>query len=169
MWRVAVQRRSTLAGLPRGIVQRCVRRVLEIEEAPACEVSVLLTGDDQIQELNRAWRGIDAPTDVLSFAQNEDETFPVMPGEEADLPPLGDVVVSLETVARQAGGLGVKADACLAHVVVHGVLHLLGHDHGEVEERGIMRAREMLALESLGYQPVLWEETDDGNDILDEL
>ena len=157
-----MQRRARLAGLPRGIVQRCARRVLELEGAAPCEVSVLLTGDDEIHELNREWRGVDAPTDVLSFAQDEEEQFPAFPGEET-LPPLGDVVVSLETIARQAQGLGVRPEECLAHALVHGVLHLLGHDHAEDEEREAMRACEARALESLGYRPVLWDEEEAGD------
>lgn len=160
MWKVAVQRRARLSGLPRGIVQRCVRRTLEVERAPGCEVCVVLTGDDEIRELNRTWRDIDAPTDVLSFPQLEGMELPTVPEGEDELLPLGDIVVSLETIARQADELSVGADACLAHAVVHGVLHLLGHDHADAEEKRAMQARELLALSALGYPPVLWDEAE---------
>lgn len=112
--------------------------------------SVLLTDDGEIRELNHAWRGVDAPTDVLSFAVREGE------GAEFVGALLGDVVVSLETAARMVASgehrervcaeLGTDAPWELEHEVVflmiHGVLHLLGHDHAEPQEEARMRALE---------------------------
>lgn len=100
------------------------------------ELSVVLCDDAFITPLNRDWRGKDRPTDVLSFAQRE--------GEEADPddPVLGDVIISLETAARQAEERGHSLDHEARVLLVHGVLHLLGYDHEEDEE-----AEEMEALE----------------------
>lgn len=100
------------------------------------ELSVVLCDDAFITPLNRDWRQKDRPTDVLSFAQRE--------GEEADPddPVLGDVIISLETAARQAEERGHSLDHEARVLLVHGVLHLLGYDH-EVDEE----AEEMEALE----------------------
>jgi probable rRNA maturation factor len=127
--------------------------VLALHETPACEVSLLLTGDDEIRELNKAWRGIDAPTDVLSFAQNEEEDFPATD----TLAPLGDVVISVDTAARQAQDLDRPLDSVMAHLVVHGTLHLLGYDHRNARERHRMQQSEANALRAMGLEPVLWE------------
>jgi probable rRNA maturation factor len=89
------------------------------------ELSLLLTDDAEIRALNRRWRRLDRATDVLSFP---------MAGRL-----LGDVVISAETAARRAGP---RLDRELAFLMVHGVLHLLGHDHRKAAERRRMRARE---------------------------
>jgi probable rRNA maturation factor len=88
-------------------------------------VSVLLTDDMRIQGLNREWRGKDKPTDVLSFPAY-DPDVPVPPGE---LPELGDVAIALETVRRDAAAEERPVEDHLRHMVIHGVLHLLGFDH----------------------------------------
>jgi len=100
------------------------------------ELSIVLCDDAFIHPLNRDWRGKDRPTDVLSFAQRE--------GEEADEddPVLGDVVISLETAARQAEERGHPLGHELRVLLVHGICHLLGYDH-EVDDE----AEEMEALE----------------------
>lgn len=110
-----------------------VLRAFGLEDA---ELSVVLCDDAFIHPLNRDWRGKDKPTDVLSFAQRE--------GEEADPddPVLGDVVISLETAARQAEERGHALGHELRVLLVHGMCHLLGYDHEEDEE-----AEEMEALE----------------------
>lgn len=152
-WRIPVRRRRPLRGLTRGLIQRAARQALSSEAAPTCEVSVLLTHDNQIQALNREWRGIDAPTDVLSFSLWEGEAAPVV---AEDPPPLGDVVISVDTATRQAAELGVPIDSVVAHLVVHGVLHLLGFDHATSRDERAMRAREGRALSAMGLAPVLW-------------
>lgn len=97
------------------------------------ELSILLTGDRRMRQLNRYYRYLDRATDVLSFAQTEngDETFGAVPGEyrPANARPLGDVVISLETAARQAREIGEPVGQRLRTLLVHGVLHLLGYDH----------------------------------------
>lgn len=100
-------------------------------------MSVLLTDDPGIRELNRRWRGIDRATDVLSWPQSEPERRP--PGDPPDL--LGDVAISLETAARQAAARGWDIADETALLLVHGILHLLGHD--DETEAGAQRMRQI--------------------------
>jgi len=87
------------------------------------ELSIVLCDDAAIHALNKQWRGKDEPTDVLSFPQIEAGAVPVPGGV------LGDVVISLETAARQADRLGHSLEVEVRRLLVHGALHLLGHDH----------------------------------------
>lgn len=111
------------------------------------ELGLTLTDDERVRALNRDYRGLDRPTDVLSFALEE--------GEELVLPPgiprqLGDVVVSVDTIRRQADELKVSLESELAWVISHGVLHLLGYDHQTSAQEERMRARERAILDRLG-------------------
>ena len=110
------------------------------------EVSLVLTDDSYIHELNRDYRGVDRPTDVLSFAQNEGED--VQAAEEAE-ELLGDVIISLETAQRQALEYGHGFEREVAFLTVHGVLHLLSYDHMEEHDKIVMRAKEEEAMERL--------------------
>lgn len=102
----------------------------------AAELSILFTDDARMRTLNARWRGKDAPTNVLSFPAG---TF--RPGDP--LPPLlGDIVIAFETVEREAGLEDRRFEHHLSHLLVHGFLHLLGHDHGTENE-----AEEMEGLE----------------------
>ena len=120
------------------VVYSAVRATLKAHDAELCEVSVLLTDDVDIRQLNRDYRGVDAPTDVLAFSMRE--------GEDGDVNPslLGDLVISLETAARQAstrdglGGVCGNLEAETALLTVHGMLHLLGYDHQAQEEAKVM-------------------------------
>ena len=110
------------------------------------ELGIMLTDDAAMRTLNRAWRGIDKPTNVLSFPSG------TSPG---DLPAgapwlLGDVVVALETVEREAARAGRRLDQHLTHLLVHGILHLLGHDHEAEPEALRMEALETELLARLG-------------------
>ena len=123
---------------------------LKADDAEACEVSVLLTDDAGIKHLNREYRGIDAPTDVLAFAMRDGEDSAVNPNL------LGDLVISLETASRQAetgdpfsathSSLKTEIQVTtynsleteVALLAVHGVLHLLGYDHQTPEETTVM-------------------------------
>lgn len=111
------------------------------------ELSVLLTGDRRIRELNRDFRHKNRPTDVLSFTQieapNGEMRANPQPGQFSVI---GDVVISLETAARQAAEIGQSVEHRLRALLVHGVLHLLGYDH----ERSAADARKMF-----GYQAEL--------------
>ncbi len=108
-------------------------------EACGCagrELSVVLTDDATIQQLNRQWRDEDKATDVLSFAM--DEGMP-MPSHES---PLGDVIISIETATRQLAGTDMSLADNVLFLLVHGTCHLLGHDHAEPDEAAVMRAEE---------------------------
>ncbi len=107
------------------------------------ELSIVFTDDVHIRALNAGWRGKDKATNVLSFP-----AFPVKPGDP--LPPmLGDVVIAAETVAREAELEEKPLDHHLLHLMVHGVLHLLGYDHEDEVEAEAMEALERRALAKL--------------------
>jgi probable rRNA maturation factor len=115
--------------------------------AEGTALAILLTGDDEIRELNHRFLGIDEPTDVLSFPDEADDFVQGL----ADEPLLGDIGISLPTALRQAGEHNHSLDAELAHLLVHGVLHLCGYDHvDDVAEEARMRAREEHYLGPLG-------------------
>lgn len=101
------------------------------------EISLVFVDDAYIHQLNLQYRGVDSPTDVLSFAMLEGE--PVAGGDEMIL---GDVVISVQAARRQAADYGHSFRREVAYLTVHGVLHLLGYDHGEEDEQKIMRAKE---------------------------
>jgi probable rRNA maturation factor len=107
------------------------------------ELSVRLTDDATVRELNRRYRRRNQPTDVLSFAQAEGAEFATAPGVPRHL---GDVVISVETARRQAREARVTLRDEVAHLLVHGILHLLGYDHVRARERDVMRAREEAIL-----------------------
>ncbi|WP_066636530.1 rRNA maturation RNase YbeY [Desulfolucanica intricata] len=110
------------------------------------EVSIALVDDRYIHELNRDYRGVDRPTDVLSFALNEGEPMETA-GDLEEM--LGDVIISLETARRQAEEYGHSFNREVAFLTVHGVLHLLGYDHLEEEARKFMREKEEESLKRL--------------------
>jgi probable rRNA maturation factor len=103
------------------------------------ELSILLTGDGPVRELNRQYLGIDAPTDVLSFSQREGDAFAIPDGET---PHLGDIIISVDTATQQANDAGIPLQDELAHLLVHGVLHLVGYDHASPDEEAEMRRHE---------------------------
>lgn len=129
------------------LLEKAARAVLESEKTPSAEVSLHLTDDAGIRALNRTYRHIDAPTDVLSFGLGP---------EDGDAPGgvvlLGDVIVSLERAREQAHEYGHSFEREVAFLVVHGVLHLLGYDHETDAERAEMRAREEAVLAELGLR-----------------
>ena len=110
-------------------------------------LSVVITNNEAVQELNRQFRDVDAPTDVLAFSSGEEGDFVTAPGEPAYL---GDVVISYPRAVAQAEEHCHTIDRELALLVVHGVLHLLGYDHVAEAERTEMWARQNEILESLG-------------------
>ena len=124
------------------------RRALLCGEAPnAAVVDITLTDDDEQRTLNRTWRGKDAPTNVLAFplmSLDPDLDVPVPPGAPLLL---GDVVLAFETVRREAAEQNKTLADHLRHLVVHGVLHLLGYDHQDEAEAERMESieRELLA------------------------
>jgi probable rRNA maturation factor len=129
---------QTKSGLNlRPLILKCCRAVLRREGYTSdCEVSVTLVHDPQIQELNREYRGIDAPTDVLSFE---------MGGEL-----LGDVIISLDTATRQARRYEHSSEREIAFLTVHGLLHLLGYNHERKSDEREMLAKQEEVLDGLG-------------------
>lgn len=144
-----LQEEVPLDGDLEALVERVVRSVLEQEGCrEGAEVSLVFTDDSYIRELNRNYRGVDSPTDVLSFALDEGEPMPDA-GEE-DL--LGDVVISLQAALRQGEEYGHGIRREVAYLTAHGVLHLLGYDHQDEESRAVMREKEEAALAALGLE-----------------
>ena len=130
--RTAVQQLGCEAGVP--------------VAAAGSELSVVLSSDRLVRRLNRDYRGRDEPTNVLSFAELDGPANAAPSGPHL----LGDVVLARETVVREAGEQGKRAADHLAHLVVHGVLHLLGHDHGNRRDAEVMEALEREILGLLG-------------------
>ena len=132
-------------------LRRIARDVLVAEGAGPSELGVVIADDTTVRELNRRYLGIDEPTDVLSFGLSEagDRPFALPPGEA---PSLGEVIISYPTAVRQAEEQGHSAEAEVAHLLVHGVLHLLGYDHVEAEDEWVMRGREKEILAALDLE-----------------
>ena len=112
------------------------------------EVDITIVTDDEIHALNRDYRNVDRATDVLSFALDEDGGEPeLVGGPEVHL--LGDIIISAETAARQAEEFGHGLEREIVYLGVHGLLHLLGYDHMQEEDKAIMRAKEEEALREI--------------------
>ena len=130
----------------RALVDRAVPAALaeaEVEVVDDVELSLVFTDDDAIQSLNAEWRQKDKPTNVLSFP-----AFPMAPGDP--LPPmLGDIVLAYETVVREAELEGKPLENHITHLIIPGLLHLLGYDHETDEEAEEMEALERQALARL--------------------
>lgn len=139
-------------------LERLIREVLakgaELQQVREdAEISVLICDGPVIHELNRTYRGVDAPTDVLSFALNEGEDD--VPEEEAEL---GDIVINLDRAEEQAAEYGHSREREVAYLSVHGFLHILGYDHYDPEEKKAMRAAEEAILSACGLERVMNED-----------
>lgn len=151
---IIIEAEAWRAALPE--VERVVERAAgaALEAAPptarATETAILLADDATLRDLNARYRGQDKATNVLSFPARDDDAPP--PGGEA--PPLrwGDVALAYETVAREAGEQGKTLAAHLSHLVVHGLLHLFGHDHEDEDEALGMEALEREILARIGIE-----------------
>ena len=133
------------------LVREAIEATLDLENyGNPCEVSVTFTDNEGIRAVNSQFRGIDAPTDVLSFPLTEYESasFPVADEPESSL---GDIVISLERAEEQAAEFGHSFEREIAFLTVHSMLHLLGYDHVNSEEEDAeMRRRQREILESMG-------------------
>jgi probable rRNA maturation factor len=130
-------------------VEKIVRRAVErawasVDVAADGEVSLLMSDDAAIRSLNRDHRGKDQPTNVLAFPMGE----PISPGGPIHL---GDVMLACETVAREAARDAKTLEAHVSHLTVHGLLHLLGHDHQSADQASAMEGIEITVLAALGY------------------
>jgi probable rRNA maturation factor len=138
------------------------RRTLEAEGvAGAVQAGVVVADDETVRDLNQRFLGLDEPTDVLSFglAAAEDAPFALPPEEVASL---GEVVIAYPTALRQAQAAGRSVEAEFAHLLVHGLLHLLGYDHQRPHDGRAMRRREEEILVALPLSAGLSEELHGG-------
>ena len=128
----------------------------------ANELAVVLADDALLRSLNADYRGIDKATNVLAFAYADSKPPP--PPFESDA--FGDVVISLERTADEANNSGLSLGEHLSHLVIHGVLHLLGYDHGNARDAKTMEELEIRALAGIGisnpYVPESTVNSDDG-------
>lgn len=132
--------------------ERLLRKALQagarVHKLPKeTEVSVTLVDNATIHELNRTYRQVDRPTDVLSFALDEAEEPAEVGGPEEHL--LGDVVISAEMAQKQAEEFGHSLERELAYLAIHSLLHLLGYDHKKAADKKVMRAEEERILEKI--------------------
>lgn len=147
----------------RQLAQQVVQTACEAEQFPyAPEVSITLTDDTHIRELNRESRGIDAPTDVLSFPMVDycrpadytllEENLEACINPDTEEVCLGDIVLSLERVRAQAEAYGHSVRREYAFLIAHSMLHLLGYDHMEEEERAVMEEHQRIIMHRLGIK-----------------
>lgn len=129
-------------------MRKAVDKVGELYGLGSAEVSVTLTDDAYIRELNGQYRGKDISTDVLSFALNEGGEPEIKGGPAVNL--LGDIIISVETARAQAREYGHSAEREMAFLTVHGMMHLLGYDHIEESDQMEMRREEEYVLGHLG-------------------
>lgn len=129
---------------PEELLERAASAALEHEHQTLdAELSIILTNDARLHELNLNYLGVDAPTDVLSFPASETDP-------ETGARYIGDILISIPRAQAQADAAGHSLDAEVQLLVVHGVLHLLGHDHAEPEEKSRMWKAQTEILEQLG-------------------
>ena len=132
-----------------GWLREVAAAVLVAEEKSDAELGVVVTGQDRIRELNKGYRGKDGPTDVLSFAMADVTSEGPFPPSEDGLDHLGEVIISVEQAALQAGRHRHSTGREVAVLLVHGVLHLLGYDHNDSEEEKEMNDRARVILKHL--------------------
>ncbi|MFC7440618.1 rRNA maturation RNase YbeY [Laceyella putida] len=130
-------------------VETVINRAAEAEELPPVEVSVTIVDNEQIHHMNKEYRKVDRPTDVLSFPLWEpDEEWVIE--EEEERVPLGDIVISLPKAREQAREYGHSIEREVGFLAVHGFLHLLGYDHETKEEEEEMFAKQEAILNLVG-------------------
>ena len=150
--RVIISNSQKEVKIPTGLrmlVRRCCNAVLRMENFQgAAEVSVTFANNEQIHELNKMHRNVDAPTDVLSFPMGEDGKYDIDPATNAKI--LGDIVISMEKAVEQAERFGHTLQREVGYLTAHSMLHLLGYDHEEPLEKVHMREKEELVMTQLG-------------------
>ena len=129
-------------------MRKVINKAAQLYGLDTAEVSVTLTNNDHIREINLSYRNKDAATDVISFALNEGEEPEIIDGPEINM--LGDIIISIERAMEQAEEYGHSLERELAFLTVHGMMHLLGYDHIEEEDRLEMRKEEEYVLGHLG-------------------
>ena len=159
-FQIAYKAKDTLDFDYEALLKRVVEGCMDFEDCPyEAEVSILLTNNEEIQEINREYRKIDAPTDVLSFPATEFDLpgdFSKLEEEHADsFHPetgellLGDIVISVERAIEQAAEYGHSIEREIAFLTAHSMFHLFGYDHMEEEERMRMEEKQKQVLDKL--------------------
>ena len=151
--RVDIENRQKAVKIPTGLrllIRRCCHAVLVMEGFDGdAQVDVTLVDNDQIHEINRQTRRIDAPTDVLSFPLGENGEYEIHPETGEKL--LGNIVISLERAAAQAEEFGHSFNREVGYLTVHSMLHLLGYDHVEGGLQAVhMREKEETVMQKVG-------------------
>ncbi|MFA6848874.1 MAG: rRNA maturation RNase YbeY [Selenomonadaceae bacterium] len=131
-------------------VKAAAEKVGELYALPTAEVSITLTNNAYIHTLNKTYRQIDRPTDVLSFALNEGLEPDIVDGPEINI--LGDIIISVERATEQACEYGHSLKREMVFLTVHGMLHLLGYDHMEESDRVEMQKEEKYIMENIGIK-----------------
>lgn len=124
-----------------GQVRKVLEKAIELEKVNNIEFNVIIVDNDTIWEINKQYRNIDRPTDVISFALEDNQDFP-----DLDYRILGDIYISLDKVHEQSKAYGHSFLRELAFLSVHGFLHLLGYDHMNEEDEKEMFSRQELIL-----------------------
>ena len=152
------QRKFKVTKEMRDLVRSAVKAALEYMDFPLkSEVSVMFTDDEEIHALNRLHRGVDRPTDVLSFPLFEYDENGDITEDDLDFNPngemiLGDIVISLETASRQAQEYGHSFEREIGFLTVHSMLHLFGYDHMTPEDEAEMFGYQREILERMGLE-----------------
>jgi probable rRNA maturation factor len=134
--------------LEAGLLERAAQLALQSQSSSLdADLTIVLDDDEALRELNLDYRDVDAPTDVLSFPANEADP-------ETGISYLGDIIISIERAQEQAAAAGHLLEAELQLLVVHGVLHLLGHDHADPDQKQRMWSVQALVLSQLGLSGI---------------
>ena len=148
--RILIDSRQKLVKLDRAALRRDVRKILALLGGGERELSLLFVDDEGIRQINRDYLRRDRPTNVIAFSLAEGDFGDVNPGM------LGDVVVSVETAAREARAAGIAIEDAILYLVLHGVLHLAGYDHegpkGTARARILFAVQEAVFFEIRGYR-----------------
>ena len=148
--KVLIDSRQKLVKLDRAALRRDVRKILELLGIGERELSLLFVDDEGVRKINRDYLRRDRPTNVIAFSLAEGDFGDVNPGV------LGDVVVSVETAAREARAAGIAIEDAILYLILHGILHLAGYDHegptGSARARIMSAVQQAVFFEIRGYR-----------------
>lgn len=145
MYHISVQRAVSDPSVPNTpVLKRWAKEVLK-EKTPAAEVTLRIVDKEEMTTLNYTYRQKNKPTNVLSFP------FDLPPGVPMDMPMLGDIIICADVISEEAQAQQKTLDAHWAHMIVHGILHLLGYDHENDQDADIMETEEARILQKLGF------------------
>lgn len=129
------------------IIEKLINYAIEHEKLNNLEFNIIIVDNEKIHEINRDFRGIDRPTDVITFALEDNEDFP-----EMDIRVLGDIYISIDKVKGQAIEYGHSFLRELSFLTIHGFLHLLGYDHMNEDEEKVMFSKQEEILDGFGIK-----------------